>query len=197
MTDFEEGLEELPEARPRKALKILVPLIILIVIIGIVLVFIRKPVEEELPTTPIIEEEAEELLGIKEKVDVLFLSCLQIQNEAEKNNCFLELALNKENMSYCYQINDSTIRDNCVRDITQIAIAKEDTSFCFIGFECYSDVAIALNDASLCEKIPTNNTPVIEYCYYKYVEAKGDTKVCQKIKNVTGLYEGCINLTKT
>lgn len=109
------------------------------------------------------------------------------------DDCYSQIALSKNNMSYCYMASDSIIRDNCIKNITQIAIAEKDTSLCSVEPECYLGIAIALNDASICEEIPAAHSAD---CYYQYARVTKDTKACQKITSAD-YYDWCISFGKT
>ncbi|MGB9763144.1 MAG: hypothetical protein ACPLW7_03930 [Minisyncoccia bacterium] len=93
-------------------------------------------------------------------------NCNQKENQYDKNKCFVDLAITRENVSICNEIRDDSNRDYCY---ASFAVFKKDPSICdtITNVEekdfCYSRVAIAKQDLSVCDKIQGINRK--NFCY--------------------------------
>jgi hypothetical protein len=111
-------------------------------------------------------------------------SCEDALNSTLKNACYEDYALNQQNISYCDKINTpdpfQSGRMSCY-----IKMAKEtgNVSLCFVyrrydsSAICIRDVALSINDSSLCELDDMES----DVCYLAYAVKKFRVEVCDSI----------------
>ena len=85
------------------------------------------------------------------------VDCDKIQDQAEKDSCYLDVAKEKQDLSICDKVQYSSTKDSCYLDV---AILKQDPSICEKIQDkagkyssCYAGVARVKQDPSICEKI--------------------------------------------
>ena len=84
-------------------------------------------------------------------------------------SCLTQLALTKQDKSYCYHLEDAS---TCLE---AIALATEDSSFCDYSAFCVSAVALKKNEPSLCGTLP----PTLEgNCLHLYAGEINDPAYC-------------------
>jgi len=80
--------------------------------------------------------------------------CDKIEDQLYKNDCYVQVAKDKQDLSICDQIQDPINKTFCYK---AVAIVAKDVSVCDkfrVGWGvCYTAVARATKDPSLCEKI--------------------------------------------
>ena len=89
-------------------------------------------------------------------------SC-EILEETDRSDCFREFAVLSENPALCEKIADEQISDRCngelfslLKDPITLAVSSGDISKCDSYYDpslCYIEVAHALKDSSICEKV--------------------------------------------
>ena len=141
---------------------------------------------------------------------VIDTNCSDIQNNAEKDICYLNEANKKGSLLHCNEISNEIIKDPCVADI---AIANANASMCAglaiqTNGYCIKKIADKTKDVQLCDNIEASNWkdlcfyslsnitedynlctkvsyPTRDDCYSDFAESYGFSKVCNKVMNST------------
>jgi len=110
--------------------------------------------------------------------------CEKMQDQAEKDDCYWNIAEAKGDLSICDKIQFEYYKLLCYR---KIAVAKKDLSICDNTYYekdiCYAEVAEAKQDLSICERI-SDRSNWKGYCYSKVATAKQDLSICLKIDDL-------------
>ena len=115
-------------------------------------------------------------------------TCANIIDEAEKQSCFTQLAIENEDYSMCGNINDEIGKGYCEVDVAGI---KGDLSYCQTQARegqrdvCYQKVAIGKLDESKCElmdiRTRQNAQGTYTLCYSEIAKIKKSGFVCENI----------------
>jgi len=119
--------------------------------------------------------------------------CWAIIDGNDRNLCYfsntLDKAIEKQDISIC----EKSIKDTNKKDICygMIANMTKDWSICdrittqAPKCNCYSKMAFAKKDPSLCEQCNGNQGGTLTYenCYYDIAKAKQDSSICDMIQN--------------
>ena len=118
-----------------------------------------------------IEEMVEEEKGvqdIQEKIEF----CKEAISIYAKWQCYIDLAKEKKDETYCEKIEDNLYRSDCYKDL---AVIKEEEALCDkIPFHllkisrpsCYANVALKKNDETICDKL--SNSEENGSCYERF-----------------------------
>jgi len=120
-------------------------------------------------------------------------SCKNLSNaQSEKDNCYADLAVEKQKVSLCEKIEFEGYIYDCYIDL---AVDKGDSSICtkidqndFHRWDiCHKEVATKINDVSLCEEIIDENS--MGDCYMEIAIQTNNIALCEKA-NVKEFCEG-------
>ncbi len=169
--------------------KFLIILTLIVVILGLT-IFVLKEKEKLLFTklikNPLIEES---------KIDEEFEKCNSLNSNLEKDLCFQNLAIKKENEKYCEKINDENIKESCYFSLANIS-GKENIKLCDkIKNEdqrLFCQVKISL-DKSYCEKVKDKNQKISCFSYLAFIFS--DEKMCDDIKEDEDKKNLCLALS--
>lgn len=116
--------------------------------------------------------------------------CAKVIDNALRDDCYSKIAISLGDHDICElvrQLNPS-VRETC---FSTVALNKLDTSICLhiniadYYVKCFSDIAVALSDHSVCYEAKRDYTPLIypssQICIYNYAQAKKDIAACEKI----------------
>lgn len=115
--------------------------------------------------------------------------CEEIEDNYNKDSCYIYVAINEQNLSLCELITDGQIKDGCFEKVPKkqrnIAIDTLNETLCenvinqTLKDNCYLNIAIKKEDYSLCEKIIIQNNK--DMCYRYECDYNPDPDVCEKI----------------
>lgn len=103
--------------------------------------------------------------------------------QKDKDVCYLEVGIEKEDISRCNSIKISVLRFSCFVSIAQ---KKQDPLICsniadaYGRYSCYTQVAKEKKDESVCNLI--QNQDFKEECIFQTNKQKGNVEICDKIK---------------
>src|SRR3989338_589408 len=131
------------------------------------------------------------------------LKCSKIKDTQFRDSCVAELAKTKNDLAVCDLIVTSKTRGFCQE---QIALQQNDVSLCAENIDCVKKVAIATNNAELCDRLSKQNRAE---CLYKIATATLNADLCAqfaddqvnsgscylKIAKLTGNKELCNKIT--
>lgn len=108
--------------------------------------------------------------------------CLKIQNEFRRNMCYSEVGIKSADPSVCKKITVNESRGYCNANALK---AQGNYSICetYKGYiswkaECYSDIAVAKNNISYCDKIEEG---YVSECYYLAAKRLNNPEYCRNV----------------
>lgn len=115
--------------------------------------------------------------------------CIRISSVCDKmkdddrDNCYYEFALERENFDLCNEIKSNLIKTIC------LAVKDKRKEICALISDviqkdkCFLGIAIVKRDERICEGITRND--IRDKCYYDLARKKDDYSLCYKIMDLT------------
>lgn len=111
-------------------------------------------------------------------------SC-EIAGDYEKDSCFYLLATQLHNPNICQRVENSYTRNTCynegARDTHDPVFCERIINDLSRTYACLIDVAYALDDPNICDKIL--NPEQLEKCYFYFAKKEKNIKYCERIKD--------------
>ena len=106
-------------------------------------------------------------------------TCEDIDEQPSKDNCFLQLGLEKNDEKICNKINLANTKNKCYFDI---AMVKQKPEICPEGQRnsCYAELGIRNYDLTMCQKI-VGDEDLKGNCLYEIAVFNEDPFICEKI----------------
>ncbi len=152
---------------------------------------VATPIKDYMmPETYVVYDEGWKIEGMAEVfyVDTFGAAC-PFQKEFNKERCAKELAIKLQDPEYCER--SRCYYTECLEELRSSLNKKERVIACNLcppvmttTQECILNVAVELDDISVCDEIP-ERTYADRYCkcYGGYARAKGNSDYCKRISN--------------
>tara|TARA_Y100000031_G_scaffold81159_1_gene89517 strand:- start:2061 stop:2696 length:636 start_codon:yes stop_codon:yes gene_type:complete len=114
------------------------------------------------------------------------VDCSTVELEDEKNQCYVEQAVRKNNVELCSSniITNPQTEDYCKHEV---AVESENPEICELiendvwKGSCFKNIGMSLNDYTLCSKSPFGDDRM--ECFFDVATATNDPKPCFFIEN--------------